>query len=174
MVHPARIALSFRNHPALVGMIHVLPSPGSPGQEPMELCLARARADAQTLLKAGFDGLLLENMHDFPPLREREMGPELPAYMAVLAHEIRALAPPEVRVGIQVLFAAHRVAAAVAQAAGLDFLRAESWTYGHLSDKGWAEASAGATLRYARAIGATELAVWADVKKKHASHAATA
>jgi len=155
-------------------MIHVLPSPGSPGQEPMELCLSRAKADAQTLLKAGFDGLLLENMHDFPPLREGEMGPEVPAYMAVLAHEIRALAPPEIRVGIQVLFAAHRVATAVAQAAGLDFLRAEAWTYGHLSDKGWAEASAGATLRYARAIGACELAVWADVKKKHASHAATA
>jgi len=157
-----------------VGMIHVLPTPGSPGQEPMELCLARARADAQALLKAGFDGLLLENMHDFPPLRESEMGPEVPAYMAVLAHEIRQLAPPEIRVGIQVLFAAHKVAVAVAHAAGLDFLRAEAWTYGHLSDKGWAEASAGTTLRYARAIGATELAVWADVKKKHASHAATA
>jgi membrane complex biogenesis BtpA family protein len=166
--------LSFRHRPALVGMIHVLPTPGSPGQVGMEASLARAREDAKVLLEADFDGLLLENMHDFPPLREAEMGPEVPAYLAVLARELRQLAPPDIQVGIQVLFAAHRVAVAVAHAAGLDFLRAEAWSYGHLADKGWVEASAATTLRYAKAIGAGALAVWADVRKKHASHAATA
>ena len=166
--------LSLAHRPALVGMIHLLPSPGSPGQRGMQESLERARQDAQVLLDTGFDALLLENMHDFPPLRERDMGPEVPSYLAVLAREIRMLAPPEVPVGIQVLFAAHRVAVAVARAAGLDFLRAEAWSYGHLSDKGWVEASAAVTLRYARALGMEKLAIWADLKKKHASHAATA
>jgi len=140
----------------------------------MEESLRRARLDADCLLEAGFDGLILENMHDFPPLRERDMGPEVAAYFTVMATELRTIAPPEIPVGIQVLFAAHRTAVAVALAAGLQFLRAEAWTYGHLSDKGWVEASAATTLRYAQSIGAQGVRVWADVKKKHASHAASA
>jgi membrane complex biogenesis BtpA family protein len=155
-------------------MVHVLPSPGAPGHTGRAASRRRAREDAKALLDAGFDGLLVENMHDFPPLREVEMGPETPAWLAVLAAEIRDHAPAEIPVGVQVLFAAHRVATAVLVAAGLDFLRAEAWTYGHLADKGWVEASAGTTLRYGRALGADPLVVWADAKKKHASHAATA
>jgi len=155
-------------------MVHVLPTPGSPGQRSLPESLDRALQDAQVLLDTGFDAILMENMHDFPPLREADMGPEVPAYLAVIGRELRRLAPPGIPVGIQVLFAAHRVAVAVALAAGLDFLRAEAWTYGHLSDKGWVEASAATTLRYARSIQAEGLGIWADVKKKHASHAATA
>ena len=166
--------LPLRHTPALVGMVHLLPTPGSPRHTSMEKSLKWALRDAQVLLQAGFDAILLENMHDFPPLREKDIGPEIPAYLSVIAREVRALAPPEVPVGIQVLFAAHRVAVAVAHAATLDFIRAEAWTYGHLSDKGWVEASAASTVRYAQAIGARMPEVWADVKKKHAAHAATA
>ena len=140
----------------------------------MDASLERALSDAQSLVNAGFDGVLIENMHDFPPLREAEMGPDVAAYMAVIARELRHQIPDEIPVGIQVLFAAHRTAVAVAAAAGLQFLRAESWTYGHLSDKGWVEASAAGTVRYARSIGAEHVAVWADAKKKHASHAISA
>jgi len=155
-------------------MVHVPPTPGSPGFRGMEESLECSLTDAQRLLEAGFDGLLMENMHDFPPLRERDMGPEVPAYLTVIARELRRLAPVEIPVGIQVLFAAHRVAVAVGLAAELQFLRAEAWTYGHLSDKGWVEASAARTVRYAEQIGAPDLKIWADVKKKHASHAASA
>jgi membrane complex biogenesis BtpA family protein len=118
--------------------------------------------------------ILVENMHDFPPLREADMGPEVPAAMTALARAVREAAPAEVPVGVQVLFAAHRVALAVAVAAELGFVRAEAWTYGHLADKGWAEASAATSVRYAEQIGASNVAIWADVKKKHASHAITA
>jgi len=174
MTAPFALAPSFRRTPALVGMIHVLPTPGSPGHVGLAASRERALHDAKALLEAGFDGLLVENMHDFPPLREDEMGPETPAWMTALAGAVREAAPPEIPVGLQVLFAAHRVAAAVLVAAGLDFLRAEAWTYGHLADKGWAEASAGRTVRYARSLGVDPLVVWADARKKHASHAATA
>ena len=165
-----RLPLSpdFRNSPALIGMVHVPPTPGSPGFLGMEESLRRSRRDAEALLEAGFDGLILENMHDFPPLREKDMGPEVASYLTVMATELRSMAAPEIPIGIQVLFAAHRTACAVALAAGLQFLRVEAWTYGHLSDKGWVEASAATTVRYAQSIGAEGLRVWADVKKKHA------
>ncbi len=164
----------FRESPAIIGMIHLHPTPGSPGFLGLEESLERALSDADRLLEAGFDGLLVENMHDFPTLREKDMGPEVAAYIAVISKSLRDRTPPEIPIGIQVLFAAHRTATAVALAAGLQFLRVEAWTYGHLSDKGWVEASAATTLRYAHAIGAKKLRIWADVKKKHASHAASA
>jgi len=79
-----------------------------------------------------------------------------------------------VPLGLQVLFAAHRVAVAVAATAGLEFVRVEAWTHAHVADKGWVDASAGDTLRYAHTIGAGHLRYWADLRKKHASHAITA
>ena len=50
---------------------------------------------------------------------------------------------------------------------------AEAWTHAHVSDKGLVDASAGTTVRYAAQIGASGVQVFADVKKKHASHALT-
>jgi hypothetical protein len=43
-----------------------------------------------------------------------------------------------------------------------------------VADEGLIEASAGPLLRYRRAIGAERVLVFADVKKKHSSHAITA
>ena len=65
-------------------------------------------------------------------------------------------------------------ALAVAHAAGLDFVRVEGFAYAHVADEGIIESSAAALLRFRRAIGAERVRVWADVKKKHASHALTA
>ncbi|MFM8720045.1 MAG: BtpA/SgcQ family protein [Chthoniobacterales bacterium] len=65
-------------------------------------------------------------------------------------------------------------ALAVALAAGLDFIRAEGFVFGHMADEGWMDACAGPLLRYRKQIGADHIAVWVDVKKKHAAHAMTA
>jgi uncharacterized protein len=159
---------------AVIGMVHLLPLPGSPGHRGMEALIEAALRDADALLDGGVDALLVENMHDFPCLREREMGPEVAAAMTRAASAVRGRAGPARPVGVQVLFAANRTAVAVAVAADLDFVRAEGWTYGHLADKGWVEASAGAVVRYRKALEAEGLLVLADVKKKHASHAVTA
>ena len=43
-----------------------------------------------------------------------------------------------------------------------------------VADEGWMDACAGPLLRYRKQIGAEHIAVWADVKKKHAAHAMTA
>lgn len=158
----------------VIGMIHLQPLPGVPGHPGMDRLIQAALRDAEALLAGGVSGLLLENMHDFPCIPEREMGPEVAAAMTRAAVEVRRLAGPEVPMGIQVLFAANRTAVAVAAAAGLDFIRAESWSYGHLADKGWAEASAGQVVRYRKLLAVEGLLVLADAKKKHAAHAVTA
>ena len=48
------------------------------------------------------------------------------------------------------------------------------FVFAHVADEGLARAAAGPLLRYRRQIGADHIAVFADIKKKHASHAMTA
>ncbi len=110
-------------------------------------------------------------MHDTPYLRGR-VGPEIVAAMAIVARAVREAA--RLPCGVQILAAANREALAVAHAAGLDFIRAEGFAFAHVADEGIIQSSAAELLRYRRAIGAESVQVWADVKKKHSSHAITA
>ncbi len=76
--------------------------------------------------------------------------------------------------GIQILAGANHESLAVALAAGLDFVRVEGFVFAHVADEGIMESSAGRQLRYRRHIGAEHVRIWADIKKKHASHSITA
>lgn len=157
---------------SLVGMLHLPALPGSPGSA---LCVdeiaAHCLREAQIYRDAGFDGLLIENMHDRPYLK-REVGPEAVAAMAVVGREIRREVP--LPLGVQVLAGANRQALAVAHACGAAFVRVEGFCFAHVADEGLFEADAGELLRERRRIGADGVLILADIKKKHASHAITA
>jgi membrane complex biogenesis BtpA family protein len=154
----------------LIGMVHALPLPGSPGWGgSLREVRARAAADAEALAAGGCDALLLENMHDLPYLRGR-VEPETVAALAVIADDLRRWSLP---VGLQVLAAANREALGIAAAVGLQFIRVEGFAWAHVADEGWIDACAGELLRARRALGA-DVAVVADVQKKHAAHAVTA
>ncbi len=154
---------------ALVGMVHLRALPGSPGWDgDMGAVLDGALRDAERLVAGGCDALLVENMGDLPYLRGR-VWPETVAAMALATGAVVGMGLP---VGVQVLAGANREALGVAVAAGAAFLRAEAFAYAHVADEGWLDASAGELLRARKALGA-EVAVWADVRKKHAAHAVT-
>ncbi len=154
-------------------MVHIGPSPGAPGYRSIECMVERAVAEAKLLAELGVDGIVIENMHDFPCVHERHQGPEVATAMTRVAVCVKRQVG-QLPVGVQVLFQANKTALAVALAAQCDFIRAEGWTHAHVSDKGIAEACAGEVLRYRRAIGADHIPVFADVKKKHAAHTWTA
>lgn len=167
-------ALSLHRMPAqraaLVGMVHLLPLPGSPRWGgSLQAVRDAARRDADALLEGGCDALLVENMHDVPYLRG-EVAPETVAAFAVAAADLVALGVP---VGLQVLAAANAQAMGIAAAVGADFIRVEAFAYAHVADEGWMDACAGPLLRQRRALGA-DVAIVADVQKKHAAHAVTA
>ena len=46
--------------------------------------------------------------------------------------------------------------------------------FAHVADEGLIESSAGELLRYRRMIGANDVLIFADIKKKHSAHAITA
>lgn len=156
----------------VIGVIHTGPSPGVPGFICVDSCVDRAIAEADVYVQSGVDGIIVENMHDFPCVHERVMGPEIAAFMTRVARGVKRKAG-RIPVGLHVIFQANRTAIAVALAAGCDFVRAEGWTYAHVSDKGIAEASAGETIRYRHQIGAGHIPIFTDIRKKHASHAWT-
>jgi membrane complex biogenesis BtpA family protein len=158
-------------------MLHLAPLPGSPAQRSvaqgngLDGIVARAIEEAKVYRDAGFHGLMIENMHDRPYLNGA-VGPETVSAMAVIGREVRqAVSLP---LGVQVLAAANREALAVALACGACFVRVEGYVFAHVADEGIIEGDAGVLLRYRRQIGADHVKVFADVKKKHSSHAITA
>lgn len=162
----------FRSRKPIVAMIHVgaLPGTAASSRSLREL-ETQALREAVLHRDVGVDGLMLENMHDTPYLRSR-VGPEIVAAMTVIARAVKDASG--LPCGVQILAAANLEAMAVAHAAGLDFIRAEGFAFAHVADEGVIQSSAAELLRYRRAIGAERVQVWADVKKKHSSHAITA
>lgn len=158
---------------AIVGMLHVPALPGTPRHEQsIAQIAAHCGAEARALTDAGCDGVLIENMHDVPYLRS-DVGPEIVAAMTAVGLAVRAASP--LPLGVQILAGANHAALAVAQACGATFVRVENFAYAHVADEGLMPvAAAGPLLRYRRQIGATAVRIFADVKKKHASHALTA
>lgn len=161
----------FKTAKPVIAMIHVGALPGTPmaGKSIREI-EARAVREANIYQASGVHGLMIENMHDTPYLRGR-VGPEIVAAMTRIAMAIREAS--RLPCGIQILAAANREALAVAHAADLNFIRAEGFAFAHVADEGIIESCAAELLRFRKAIGAENVQVWADVKKKHSSHAIT-
>lgn len=162
----------FQVRRALIGMLHLLPLPGTPrAAQPLDAIIEQAVAEARLYRDAGFHGLLIENMHD-RPYQKGSVGPEIVAAMTAAGRAVRAAVP--LPLGIQVLAGANREAVAVALACGASFVRVEGFVFAHVADEGIIESSAADLLRYRRQIGAEQVRVFADIKKKHSAHAITA
>ena len=110
-------------------------------------------------------------MHDIPYVLGN-VGPEIVSSMTVASHEVKKVAK-DIPVGVQILAGANKEALSVAQAANLQFIRAEGFAFAHVADEGLMNGCAGPLLRYRRSIGAKGVQVFTDVKKKHSSHAIT-
>jgi membrane complex biogenesis BtpA family protein len=157
---------------ALIGVIHVAALPGTPSNRKTVAEIADdAVREARVYEVAGFHGLAIENTHDRPYLKS-SVGPEIGAAMAVVCSEVRrAVSLP---LGIQVLAGANLWAVAIAHACSARFVRVEGFVFAHVADEGLIQSTAGSLLRYRRAIGAENVRVFADIKKKHSAHAITA
>lgn len=164
--------LPFSHPRALVGMVHVDALPGSPRSSiAVREIAARAAAEARLLHDAGFDAVMIENMHDRPYVNGPH-APETIAAMTFIAAKVRETTDRPL--GLQILSRGEREALAIALSADYQFIRCENFVYAHVADEGLlADASAGPLLRYRKIIGAEHVQIFTDIKKKHASHALT-
>lgn len=156
---------------SLIAMIGLMPLPGSPGYGGSEQAIIeRALQDADTYKQADVDALLIENSGDLPYEK-----PPLPDKAAELVRHIARLVRMRFSkpVGLQLLEAANEQAMHIAAVCGLDFIRVEGYVFAHIGGAGLIEGSAGKILRLRRQLGADNIQVFADVRKKHCSHAIT-
>lgn len=153
-------------------MVHVQALPGTPQHRySINQIVDMAINEASIYFNSGIDAIMIENMHDIPYLKG-EVGHEVSSVMAIIAWEIKKRF--NLPVGIQILAGANKAALAVAHSAQIDFIRAEGFVFGHIADEGYMDSCAGDLLRYRKSIGASEVTIFTDIKKKHSSHAITA
>ena len=151
----------------LIGMVHLLPLPGSPRWNgSMARVVDAALADARALVEGGIDALIVENWGDAPFGPGRVEAAAIAA-LAVVAGEIRRAQPSAV-FGINVLRNDGRSALAVAAATGAAFIRVNVHAGAVLTDQGIVQTDAYALLRERRLLSA-DIAILADVQTKHAA-----
>jgi uncharacterized protein len=151
--------------PHLVGMVHLLPLPGSPRfGGSMDRVIEAAVADARTLHAAGFPGILIENYGD-APFRGDRVDPETIAAMTLAVGAARA--ETSLPVGVNVLRNDAVAALGIVAATGAGFIRVNVLTGVMYTDQGPLAGRAAELLRR-RAVLAPEVEVWADVMVKHA------
>jgi uncharacterized protein len=173
-MHPNLTSILPGESTKLIGMVHVGALPGTPYSErSVSELVAQAVMEAKQIEDAGFDALIIENMHDAPYVHGEDLGPEIVSGMSLVCQAVTSAV--SIPVGVQILSGGNRHAIAVASAAGGRFIRCENFVFSHVADEGLlSKAEAGGLLRYRRSIGAESIKVFCDIKKKHASHAVTA
>ena len=145
--HPNLSGIIAQRDPAraarLIGMVHVGALPGTPfACRSIEQIEQQAVAEARQIEDAGFDAIIVENMHDAPYVHGDKLGPEIVAAMTRLTGAVRNSV--QIPVGLQILSGGNRHSIAVAHINQLPFIRCENFVFAHIADEGLlAEAEAG-------------------------------
>jgi len=140
----------FGGSKALIGVVHLLPLPGSPRwQGDMKAVLVRAQAEALALAQGGADGIIVENFGD-APFTTGPVGPHTVAAMTLAVRAVREVV--SLPVGINMLRNDPYSALAVAVVTGARFIRANVHYGVMVADEGLIQGKAHETLRYRRAL----------------------
>ena len=158
-------ALFASRGPHLIGVIHLLPLPGSPrwgGR--LEPVLQAARRDAEAYAKGGADAVIIENFGDIP-FTKGAVAPETIATMAVVASSVREGCT--LPIGFNVLRNDGHSALALCAACQGTFIRINVLSGAMLTDQGVIEGDAYRIARLRRQL-APHVKILADVQVKHA------
>ena len=152
----------------VIGLVHLLPLPGTPFFEPgnTERALDKAVRDAIALWQGGADGCLIQTVD-----RVYSTGDEADyARVAAVAAITRAVAdatPAAFQIGVQIMINALKASAAVATVCGGSFLRCTALVGATLTPSGVVEASPLEFLTYRARIGGNRLKLIAEVESMH-------
>ncbi len=150
----------------LIGVIHLLPLPGSPRWNGnLKSVLNRASMEASILQDGGANGIIVENFGD-TPFRTGRVEPETVAAMTLAVEQVRSSV--SLPVGINMLRNDAVSALAVAIATGAEFIRVNVHYGVMATDEGLVEGEAYETTRRRRSLNA-DVRILADVLVKHAT-----
>jgi len=148
----------------LIGMVHLLPLPGSPRfHADLRKIFSAAVADARTLENSGADALIVENFGDVP-YTPGKIPMESLITMAQVAYAVRQVT--SIPMGINVQFNAWQEEITLAKSVGAEFIRLEAYVDNVLTDAGYVNACSGDATRYRRSTGAESIRFFTDVLVK--------
>lgn len=148
----------------VIGMVHCLPLPGSPGfRGSMAEIIKRAVADAKALEKAGVDALMIENMGDEPfgITLETSQVAALAAVSAVVAQKVG------LPLGIDAAMNDYQAAISIAKAVSGSFVRIPVFVDTVEYYGGIVKPVAREAIMLRRHLQAEEIKIFADIQVKH-------
>lgn len=150
---------------AFIGVVHLLPLPGSPrwGGD-MRAVIDRAEDEANILEQGGVDGIIVENFGDVP-FRTGRLDPETISGMTVAVDRVQGMV--SVPVGINMLRNDARSALGIAAVTGANFIRVNVHYGVMAAEEGLIEGEAYQTMRHRKYLG-LDVKILADVLVKHA------
>lgn len=163
----------FKNEKAIIGMIHLMPLPGSPNYSPkeysMKKIIERATEEAKIYEEAGIDGVQIENYWDQPFIKGEEIGYETVAAISVVANEISNKV--SIPFGINLHMNGGVPALAAAVASGAKWVRVFEYISAYISYTGLTEGIGGKLARYRSMLKSNnDIDLICDVGVKHGSH----
>ncbi len=146
----------------IIGVVHLLPLPGSPRPEPIDKVEAKAVRDAKTMEEAGFDAVIVENFGDrpFPVYAEPVTVAAMTRIASRLAEEL------SIPLGVNVLRNDAVAALSIAETVGAAFIRVNAYTELVASGEGFLEPLARKVQLLKARLG-SQVAVFADILVKH-------
>ena len=151
----------------VIGMIHLRALPGSPGWDSdLTSVMNAAIADADALVEGGVGAFMLENYNDVPFFRTK-VPPVTVASMTRIAAAVRDR-HPSMPLGINVLRNDAESALSIAAAVDANYVRVNVLCGAVVTDQGLIEGDAAEVLRLREQI-AKDVAIWADLRVKHAA-----
>lgn len=155
----------FSEKKPIIGMVHLLPLPGSPGfAGSLEDIYTRAEWEIDILYKAGVDGMIIENLGDEPYLIGEPSAEQLAIMAAVTYQARRSTAMP---VGVNVQFNAWQAEIGLAYGCMADFVRVEVFVDTVLMAQGSVQPCAAQITRYRKALNAQGVHLFADIQTKY-------
>jgi hypothetical protein len=153
----------------IIGMVHLMPLPGSPGygEYGMNVIVDQALRDARALVEGGIDGIIVENMWDLPYYVGNKVPLEAIAAQTIAAKEV--VKAVDIPVGVNVIHNGGQVTLSIAAAADAKFIRVCAYTGALVWDTGEFDHGVAADLlRLRKNLKVEHIKIFADVCKKHA------
>ncbi len=152
------------NKQFIIGMVHCLPLPGTPGFcGDCSVIAKQAVQDAVTLEKAGVDAIIVENMGDTPfgINLDTEQVAALAAVSAVVRQNV------SLPIGIDAAMNDYKTAISIALAIGADFVRIPVFVDTVEFYGGIITPCARGAMLFRKQLGAEHIKVFADIQVKH-------
>lgn len=158
-----------RNKKAVMGLVHLLPLPGTPFFEEgnFEKALEKALVDVKALQNGGADGCLIQTVDRIYPPGIDDVDPARLAALSAIVYEVSKIKHDDFHIGVQIMINGLYAALAIAKVFHGSFLRCAAFVGKMVTGSGTVEGNPYEFQKYRRYLNAMDIKVIAEVDGMH-------